>query len=102
MNTPDQRQQWIEALYAQDLEQDRLFELIARLGNLMDKAMVTETVETLVGIAAIEKDDCLQFGDIAICFDDSGRVTSLFRTIDGTTEPARTAIQGLTVGGAAA
>lgn len=101
MNTPEQRQRWIEAIYSQDLEQDRLFELIARLGNLLDKAIVSETVETIVGIQAVETGDCLHFGDIAIRFDDGGRVKSLCRTIDGNTEPARTVIRSLS-GGAAA
>lgn len=83
MTTAEQRRQWIEALHAYRDDSDRLFTLVASLANLLDRAMVIETMESVLGIEAIHDDDCVIFDDLAIRFGKDDRVKSVFRTIDG-------------------
>ena len=83
MTTAEERRQWIEALYAYRDDSERLFTLVASLANLLDKALVIETMESVLGISAVHDGDCVTFDDLAIRFGDDGRVKSVFRTIDG-------------------
>lgn len=83
MTTAEERRQWIEALHAYRDDSERLFTLVASLANLLDKALVIETMESVLGISAIHDGDCVIFDDLAIRFGGDGRVKSVFRTIDG-------------------
>ena len=83
MTTAEQKRQWIEALHAYRDDSDRLFALVASLANLLDRALVIETMESVLGVKAIQDDDCVIFDDLAIRFGKDGRVKSVFRTIDG-------------------
>ena len=83
MTTPEQRQQWLEALHTHRSDQDRLFELVASLANLLDRDLVVETMSSVLGIEPVIEDDCVMFDDIAIRFGKDDRVKSVFRTIDG-------------------
>ncbi len=83
MTTAEQRRQWIEALHAYRDDSDRLFTLVASLANLLDRALVIETMESVLGVKAVHDDDCVIFDDLAIRFGKDDRVKSVFRTIDG-------------------
>lgn len=83
MTTAEERRQWIEALHAYRDDSERLFALVASLANLLDKALVIETMESVLGIPAVHDGDCVIFDDMAIRFGSDGRVKSVFRTIDG-------------------
>ena len=83
MTTAEQRRQWIEALHAYRDDSDRLFTLVASLANLLDRALVIETMELVLGVKAVHDDDCVIFDDLAIRFGKDDRVKSVFRTIDG-------------------
>ena len=67
---------------------EELFQLIAGLANCLDRKIVIETMEVFLDTKPVEKDDCVLFDDIALKFDDDGRVTSLYRIIDGTVPKA--------------
>ena len=83
MTTAEQKRQWIEALHAYRDDSDRLFALVASLANLLDRALVIETMESVLGVKAIQDGDCVIFDDLAIRFGKDDRVKSVFRTIDG-------------------
>lgn len=83
MTTPEERRQWIEALHAYRDDSERLFTLVASLANLLDRALVIETMESVLGIKAVHDGDCVIFDDLAIRFGSDDRVKSVFRTIDG-------------------
>lgn len=84
MTTPEQRRQWMEALHAYRDDSERIFMLVASLANLLDKALVIETMESVLGVTAVHDGDCIIFDDLAIRFGSDDRVKSVFRTIDGT------------------
>ncbi len=83
----------------QHLERDRLFQLVASLANIMDKAMLVETVKSILGIEPVEMQDCVLFDDISIKFGEDGRVIGLYHTLDGTSDRAKTIIQRLSDNG---
>ena len=83
MTTAEQKRQWIEALHAYRDDSDRLFALVASLANLLDRALVIETMESVLGVKATQDGDCVIFDDLAIRFGKDDRVKSVFRTIDG-------------------
>ncbi len=95
LSNPEPTHRWSEMLCDQQLEHDRLFQLIASLANLLDKAVIVETVKSVVGIEPVELEDCILFGDLSIKFGDDGRVIGLSQTLDGSTEPAKSIIQNL-------
>ncbi len=84
MTTAEQRRQWIEALHAYRDDSDRMFALVASLANLLDKELVIETMESVLGVSAVHDGDSVIFDDLAIQFGRDDRVKSVFRTIDGT------------------
>ena len=84
MTTAEQRRQWMEALHAYRDDSERLFGLVASLANLLDRDLVIETMESVLGITAVHDGDSIIFDDLAIRFGSDGRVKSVFRTIDGT------------------
>ncbi len=83
MTSAEQRRQWIEALHAYRDDSERLFTLVASLANLLDRALVIETMESVLGVKAVHDGDCVIFDDLAIRFGSDDRVKSVFRTIDG-------------------
>lgn len=85
MSTPEERRRWVEALHEQNLEQERLFQLIASLANLLDREIVVETMQSILGIEPVNHEDCVLFGDLSVKFGDNGRVVGIYRTIDGKT-----------------
>lgn len=84
MTTEDQRRQWMEALHAYRDDSERLFGLVASVANLLDRALIVETMESVLGVAAVHDGDCVIFDDLAIRFGSDDRVKSVFRIIDGT------------------
>ena len=85
MISPEDRRRWIEALHEQNLEQERLFQLIASLANLLDREIVVETIQSILGIEPEDQGDCVLFDDLTVKFGDNGRVIGIYRTIDGET-----------------
>jgi len=83
--SPEDRRRWIEALHEQNLEQERLFQLIASLANLLDREIVVETIQSILGIEPEDQGDCVLFDDLTVKFGDNGRVIGIYRTIDGET-----------------
>ena len=83
MTSADDRRRWIEALHAYRDDSERLFGLVASLANLLDRALVVETMESVLGVTAVQDGDCAIFEDFAIRFGSDDRVKSVFRTIDG-------------------
>jgi hypothetical protein len=83
MTSADDRRRWIEALHAYRDDSERLFGLVASLANLLDRALVVETMESVLGVTAVQDGDCVIFEDFAIRFGSDDRVKSVFRTIDG-------------------
>lgn len=86
MNTPEDRRRWVAALHDQNLEQERLFQLIASLANLLDREIVVETMQSILGIQPVNDGDCVLFGDLTVKFDSGGKVIGIYRTIDGQTD----------------
>lgn len=82
----DDKRRWMEALHEYSGEQDRLFGLVASLANLLDKDLVVETMQSVLGIDPVHDGDCVIFDDLAITFGEDNRVKSVFRTIDGSKE----------------
>lgn len=83
LNTPRQTRERIEALETQSRRREQLFELIAALGNCLDRAIVIETMQRVLGVDAVEKDNCAVFDDVAVRFGADGRVKCLYTIIDG-------------------
>ena len=84
MTAPKKTSALVEALHELNTEQDRLFALIAALGNLLERDVIVETVAMLLDIEPVDDGDCVRFGDVAIRFGPDNRVQSIYRTIDGT------------------
>jgi hypothetical protein len=83
LNTPEEKRRWVEALHEQNLEQERLFQLIGSLANLLDRDIVVETMQSLLGITPVSRDDCVLFDDLTVKFNKDGKVIGIYRTIDG-------------------
>lgn len=81
-HTPEERRRWIEALHEQNLEQEKLFQLIASLANLLDREIVVETIRSILGIEPVEQGDCVLFDNLSMKFDDRGKIIGIYRTID--------------------
>ena len=86
MTSPEERQQWLDALHTHNSDQDRLFSLVAGLANLLDRQQVVETIGSVLGIEPVHDGDCVMYDDLTIRFGTDGRVKSIFRTIDGSRE----------------
>lgn len=86
MDDPDRARRLIEAI-DQDLEREHLFQLIAALGNCLEREMVIETMQHFLGVEPVEEADRVVFDDTAVSFDRQGRVKGLYRVIDGSRKP---------------
>lgn len=86
MTDQEQKRQWMEALHEYSNDQERLFGLVASLANLLDKDLVVETVQSVLGIEPVHDGDCVKFDDLEIQFGQDDRVKSISRTIDGSKE----------------
>lgn len=69
---------------AQHVEQEKLFRLMASLASCLDRYRITETLQGVLGVEPVEYADCVVFNDLGLRFDDDGRVSSIYRIIDGT------------------
>ena len=83
MTSADEKRRWIEALHAYRDDSERLFALVASLANLLDRELVVETMESVLGVTAVQDGDSVIFRDFTIRFGSDDRVKSVFRTIDG-------------------
>ena len=83
MTNQDVKRQWMEALHDYSNDQERLFSLVASLANLLDKNLVVETMQSVLGIEPVHDGNCVIFDDLAIQFGEDDRVKSISRTIDG-------------------
>lgn len=87
MSSAETNRRLIEAMHEQNLQQERLFQMIAALGNCLDRNAVIETMQHILGVDPVENDDGVLFDDIAVSFDKDGRVKGLYRVIDGSERP---------------
>lgn len=83
MTSPEEKRRLIEAIDEQNLERDRLFQLIAALANCLDRDVVVEIMQSNLGIEPVTNGDTTVFDDIAVRFNIEGRVTSICHVIDG-------------------
>lgn len=83
MTSSEEKRRWVEAIHEQNLERDRLFQLIAALANCLDRDVVVEIMQSHLGVEPITDGDSTSFDDIAVRFNGKGRVTSIYRIIDG-------------------
>ena len=74
---------WVAVL--DESNQQRIFQLIASLGSLLDKEMLVETVQSILGVEPVELDDCVHFDDLSVKFGRNGKVIGVYRMIDGST-----------------
>lgn len=88
MTSPKQTRALAEAIHELNAGQDRLFSLIAALGNLLERDVIVETVAMLLDARPVDDGDCVSFGDVAIRFGPDNRVRSIYRTFDGS-EPSK-------------
>ena len=88
MNTPIERRRWIEALHSLNVEYEKLLQIIVRLSQDHDKDVVVNTFEDVLPETPAEKEDCVLVGNLALKFDNDGRLIDLFKAIPGTTERA--------------
>lgn len=91
VSSAERNRRLMEAIHEQNLEQERLFQMIAALSNCLDRAVVIETMQRILGVEPVENDDRVLFDDIAVSFDKNGRVKGLYRVIDGSERPTRPA-----------
>ena len=82
----DEKRQWMEALHEYSNDQERLFSLVASLANLLDKDLVVETIQSVLGIEPVHDGDRVIFDDLEIQFGQDDRIKSITRTIDGSKE----------------
>lgn len=85
MTSEEDKRRWVAALHEQNLEQEKLFQLIASLANLLDRDVVVETIRTILGIEPDDQGECVLFNDLTVKFGENGRVIGIYRTIDGQT-----------------
>lgn len=83
MTSPEEKRRLIEAIDEQNLERDRLFQLVAALANCLDRDVVVEIMQSNLGIEPVTNGDTTVFDDIAVRFNIEGRVTSICHVIDG-------------------
>jgi len=89
VSSAEKNRRLIEAITEQNLERDRLFQMIAALGNCLDRNVVIETMQHILGVDPVEKDDRVLFDDVAVSFNKEGRVKGLYHVIDGSERPTR-------------
>ena len=82
-SSPEQQRALLEAICDVDSGHERIFELVAALANLFDRRVVVETLAALLDEKPVDDGDSVSFGDIAIRFDANDRLTSIYRTFDG-------------------
>lgn len=83
MSTPDPDHGMLQAAHETCMDQERLFQLVASLANVLDRDMVVQTIESLLDTKSTDKGDCVVFGDLAIRFDADDNIKSVYRTYDG-------------------
>lgn len=83
MTDEHQKRRLIDAIHEQNLERDRLFQLVAALANCLDRDVVVDIMHSHLGIEPVDDGDSTVFDDIVVKFDANGRVTSIYRIIDG-------------------
>jgi len=84
MTSREETRHLVDAIHEQNLERDRLFQLIAALANCLDRDVVVEIMQSHLGIEPVTDGDSTMFDDIAVRFNNDGRVTSICQVIDGT------------------
>ena len=93
MSNPIESRRWIEALHNQNVEYEKLLRVILRLSQGQDKDAVVSAFKDVMSETAIEKEDCVLIGNLALKFDSDGRVIDLFTAIPGTTKRAKVVIK---------
>ncbi len=90
---PEQMRLLVEGIHAQNLDHKALLRVIVKLSQSLDKGVILEAFETGLRITPSPKDDCVLFGDLALRFAVGGKISDIFRVIEGTTTPAKVEIR---------
>ena len=93
MNTPIERRHWIEALHNLNVEYEKLLQIIVPLSQNHDKGFVVNIFAEVLAETPIDKEDCVLLRDLALRFDNDGRLIDVFKAIHGTTERAEVVIK---------
>ena len=83
-----ERRLLIEALHDQDSECENLLRIIAQLGQGHDKDFLVNVFAVALAESPVEKDDCVLLRNLALKFDNDGRLIDVFKVVPGTTERA--------------
>ena len=86
---PDEPLDLSSLLATPQSDHERLFGLVASLANLLDRELVVQTVSGVLDIDPVYDGDCVIFNDLTIRFGPDNKVTSVFRTIDGSHLPTK-------------
>ncbi|MGI9232569.1 MAG: hypothetical protein ACR2RD_02970 [Woeseiaceae bacterium] len=96
MSTPIERRQLIEAIHNQGVEYENLLRIVVPLAQAHDKAFVVNVFAVTLNQIPFEKDDCVLLGNLALRFDNDGRLIDVFKVVPGTTERAEIVIKSST------
>ena len=93
MNTQAEIRLLIEALHKQNVEFEKLLRVILRLTQDQEKDTIVNAFRDAIAKDAVEIEDCVVFGNLALQFDDDDRFIDLFIVVEGTTKRAGILIQ---------
>lgn len=86
----------IEAIHNLSVEYENLLRIIVPLCQGHDKAFIVNVFAVALAESPVEKDDCVLLRDLALRFDNDGKLTDVFKVISGTTERAGIVIKSST------
>ncbi len=87
------RRLWIEALHKQNVEFEKLLQVILRLTQDQKKDTVVSAFRDATEEVAVEIEDCVVFRNLALQFDEQDRLIDLFTVVEGTTKRTEILIQ---------
>ena len=92
MSTPIERRRLIEVIHDQNAECENLLRIIVQLGQGHDKAFIVNVFAVALAESPVEKGDYVLLRNLALKFDNVGRLIDVFKVVPGTTERAQIVI----------
>ena len=90
--SPETVRGFVEILHAQSVEQDKLLLVAKELARTHDRGSVLDAFRLAFEVQPVREGDCFLLEGLALCFDSNGRLTRLYRAVEGTTKPAEVLI----------